>query len=90
MSCRSLCKQRRPGPQTWFAGLSTVVPAPTFTPHERGPEPVVSIAFCDMSQNVTKRRLTQPVVVFSPVVESENLKSPKSYITKPVLLFLLC
>ena len=34
VSCRSLCKQRRPGPQTWFAGLSTVAPAPTFNfPH---------------------------------------------------------
>ena len=44
------------------------------TSHERGPEPVVSIDFCDMSQNVTKRRSTQPVVVFLPVVESENLK----------------
>ena len=44
------------------------------TPHERGPEPVVSNAFCDMSQNVTKRRLTQPVVVFSPVVESKRLE----------------
>ena len=34
VSCRSLCKQRRPGPQTWFAGLSTVAPAPTFpSPH---------------------------------------------------------
>ena len=52
------------------------------TPHERGPEPVVSIAFCDMSQNVTKRRLTQPVVVFSPVVESENLKLPKLHFAK--------
>ena len=29
-----------------------------YTPHERGPEPVVSIAFCDMSQNVAKMRLT--------------------------------
>ena len=52
------------------------------TPHERGPEPVVSIAFCDMSQNVTKRLLTQPVVVFSPAVESENLKVPKLHFTK--------
>jgi hypothetical protein len=42
----------------------------------------VSIAFCDMSQNVTKRRLTQPVVVFSPVVESENLKLPKLHFAK--------
>ena len=34
----------------------------------------MSNAFCDMSQNVTKRRLTSPVVVFSPVVESEKLE----------------
>ena len=34
----------------------------------------MSIAFYDMSQNVTKRRLIYPVVVFSPVVESEKLK----------------
>ena len=47
---------------------------PSNTPHEQGPEPFVLIAFCGMSQNVTKRRLTQPVVVLSPVVESENLK----------------
>ena len=34
MSRRWLCKQRRPGPQTWSTGLSTVVPAPTFLlPH---------------------------------------------------------
>ena len=54
------------------ASATTTLDPPT--PHERGPEPVVSIAFCDMSQNVTKRRLTQPVVAFSPVVESEKLE----------------
>ena len=32
VSCRSLCKQRHPGPQTWFAGLPTVAPAPTSSP----------------------------------------------------------
>jgi hypothetical protein len=31
VSCRSLCKRRRPGPQTWFADLSTVASAPTFS-----------------------------------------------------------
>ena len=53
-----------------------------YTPHERGAEPVLSIAFCDMSEIVTKMRLPQPVVVFPPVVESKNLRLPKSYIDK--------
>ena len=34
----------------------------------------MSIAFCDMTQNVTKSRLTQPVVVFSSGVESKKLE----------------
>ena len=49
-------------------------PVTPFTPHERGPEPVVSNAFCDMSQNATKRAFDTTGCGISPVVESDKLE----------------
>ena len=61
VSCRSLCKRRHPGPQTWFADLSTVVPAPTFSSPQTLQRPELA------RHHESRKKVSLPLSIANPV-----------------------